>query len=219
MRLNLPSSGVDSIWKLIHRSRTLPRIKSFLWLVCKDRVLTNAERLRRHIANTAKCVSCGARVEDLDHLLQQCPFAKEDPSYFATDQADWDIRFGAIIWNLWRFRNRRVFDPDDVQHETVESCSQRIVAEVGHAAPLSSLCGRMVPEQRSKLRRPMMLIPPFLDILDLCCDIIGRLSFVMFSEREIELSMHWRRPLLYYRQFGLFQALYHRFPIQPTGPV
>ncbi|KAK8523329.1 hypothetical protein V6N12_047853 [Hibiscus sabdariffa] len=157
MRLNIPSNDEVSIWKLIHKSRTLPRIKSFLWLVCKDRVLTNTDRLRRHIVNTAECMICGARVEDLDHLLRQCPFAKEvreplirpckigefyqtpipnwikwnlqNPSYFATVQDDWDIKFGAILWNLW---------------------SQRIVAEVGHAASLSSIGGRMVPDQRSK---------------------------------------------------------------------
>ncbi|KAK8521986.1 hypothetical protein V6N12_066556 [Hibiscus sabdariffa] len=126
LRLNLLVSGDDCIWKSIHKSRTLPRIKSFLWLVCKDRVLTNAERLRRHnIANTTECVCCGARVEDLDHLLCQCPFAKE-------------------VWEP------RVFDPNDLQHESVESCSQRIVDEVCRDASLTSLGRMLVIRQRSR---------------------------------------------------------------------
>ncbi|KAK8992763.1 hypothetical protein V6N11_048833 [Hibiscus sabdariffa] len=45
---------------------------------------------------------------------------------------------------------RRVFDPDDVPHESVESCSQWLVAEVCRAASLPSLGRERVIEQRPR---------------------------------------------------------------------
>ncbi|KAK8483484.1 hypothetical protein V6N11_082011 [Hibiscus sabdariffa] len=45
----------------------------------------------------------------------------------------------------------RVFDPDVVQQELVESCSQRIIDEVYRDVSLSSVGGRLVIDQRSRL--------------------------------------------------------------------
>ncbi|KAK8538214.1 hypothetical protein V6N12_044349 [Hibiscus sabdariffa] len=69
------TGGDDSIWRLIQRYKGLQRIKAFLWLLCKGRVLSNDERVRRHIATSPNCVICGATADDSDHILHYCPNA------------------------------------------------------------------------------------------------------------------------------------------------
>ncbi|KAK9030877.1 hypothetical protein V6N11_032283 [Hibiscus sabdariffa] len=52
-----PNDG--KLWKTLHKYRGLQRVKTFLWLVCLGWVLTNSERVRRHISDNAGCTLCG----------------------------------------------------------------------------------------------------------------------------------------------------------------
>ena len=40
-----------------------------------DKLLTNAERYKRHMVSHSNCVVCGAEIEDIDHILRSCPQA------------------------------------------------------------------------------------------------------------------------------------------------
>ncbi|KAK9008289.1 hypothetical protein V6N11_075189 [Hibiscus sabdariffa] len=35
-------------------------------------------------------------------------------SSFVVDSVDWDLRFGAILWSLWRRRNAMIFDSENL---------------------------------------------------------------------------------------------------------
>ncbi|KAE8732337.1 hypothetical protein F3Y22_tig00002237pilonHSYRG01828 [Hibiscus syriacus] len=39
----------DRLWRTIHRFKGLPRVKVFLWLMVNGRLMTNGERVRRHV--------------------------------------------------------------------------------------------------------------------------------------------------------------------------
>ncbi|KAK8678981.1 hypothetical protein V6N13_144456 [Hibiscus sabdariffa] len=118
----------NGVWKAVAGFRGLQRIKSFLWLLAKDRLMTNAERVQRHLTSIAHCYACGASTESAHHIFRECPTAvaiwrgliKPDkwvefmglnvlewlhlnlvsPAYFVTVSDDWDLRFGAILWSL-----------------------------------------------------------------------------------------------------------------------
>ncbi|KAK8680791.1 hypothetical protein V6N13_109729 [Hibiscus sabdariffa] len=63
----------DKLWKTIHNFCGPQRIWIFLWLICKNKVLTNAERSRRQLTHDASCPICHHVAEDVDQLLRFCP--------------------------------------------------------------------------------------------------------------------------------------------------
>ncbi|KAK8550683.1 hypothetical protein V6N12_039379 [Hibiscus sabdariffa] len=73
LQTSFPYGPHDIIWKVIQRFRGLQRIRTFLWLVCRGQVMTNAER----------------------------------------DNRDWNLIFGAAIWNIWRHRDAIVFNSSE----------------------------------------------------------------------------------------------------------
>ncbi|KAE8690078.1 hypothetical protein F3Y22_tig00110927pilonHSYRG00028 [Hibiscus syriacus] len=50
-----PSTALNKVWVRISEFQGLQKIKLFLWLCCTDRVLTNAERFRRHLTTNSEC--------------------------------------------------------------------------------------------------------------------------------------------------------------------
>ncbi|KAE8680680.1 hypothetical protein F3Y22_tig00111372pilonHSYRG00115 [Hibiscus syriacus] len=65
----------EILWKSIHRFKGLQRIKIFIWLICKSKIMTNAERTMRHLTSNDRCPTCNKGPEDLNHLLRWCPQA------------------------------------------------------------------------------------------------------------------------------------------------
>jgi hypothetical protein len=71
----LPSiPSLNAIWK----SKCLPKLKAFVWLLLMDKLNTKDLMLRKnwHIEDGPFCVLCDSQVlETRDHLLFKCPFA------------------------------------------------------------------------------------------------------------------------------------------------
>ncbi|KAH1045831.1 hypothetical protein J1N35_036615 [Gossypium stocksii] len=70
-------SGQDRVIWTQSASRTFSRVRVFLWLALKNRLLTNAKRTRRGIGHNSSCPLYGYEFEDLAHVLRDCPFAKD----------------------------------------------------------------------------------------------------------------------------------------------
>ncbi|KAL8141078.1 hypothetical protein V2J09_007099 [Rumex salicifolius] len=125
----------SQIWKIA----VTERVRLFLWLGVRGRLLTNCERARRHLTSVATCGCCGLEDETLIHLFRDCSTAKEVwalflvnadeqfESFFAAEPLNWldhglhgrvdldlgtpnEILFGVILWWLWKWRCNRVFD-------------------------------------------------------------------------------------------------------------
>ena len=80
------------IFKAIWKSRCTPRVKFFAWLVLVDRLNTKSMLQRRHlnIQDDNICVMCNRGEEEtIDHLIFNCPFAKE---CWAIIHFDWNDR-------------------------------------------------------------------------------------------------------------------------------
>ena len=63
--------------KLIWKTPAPPRVKFFWWLVMHGRCWTADRRFRHGLQESNSCALCDQAPETLDHLLLQCPFARE----------------------------------------------------------------------------------------------------------------------------------------------
>ncbi|KAE8732683.1 Calcium-dependent protein kinase 1 [Hibiscus syriacus] len=98
------NTEADELWTIIHRYRGLQKIKLFLWLIYCGRVMTNAERMHRHITTDSSCpefIGMDLRTWLLMNLGDATRFVQ---------QHNWDILFGALTWNIWLHRNYIMFD-------------------------------------------------------------------------------------------------------------
>ncbi|CAN1191879.1 Putative ribonuclease H protein At1g65750 [Linum perenne] len=61
----------------------------------QDKLLTNSQRVRRRIASDARCCYCHAGIEDVTHILRDCPFAarawEPGPSNWMTLNSDGSV--------------------------------------------------------------------------------------------------------------------------------
>ncbi|CAI0546516.1 unnamed protein product [Linum tenue] len=131
------------IWKSVWRTPTLQRIRAFLWLLNHNRLLTNAERGRRHLTTNTDCKICGDGPETTLHVLRDCPYARatwadllgEEPDsrffeqdihrwslYYISDKSDTidSTLFAGTCWLLWKNRNGYVFRGELKTHAQIQ---------------------------------------------------------------------------------------------------
>ncbi|CAN1328316.1 Putative ribonuclease H protein At1g65750 [Linum perenne] len=122
--LNNQSSVLN--WKCVWSWRGPSRIQYFLWLVLQNKLLTNAERKRRHLTDNNSCPRCNSHEESVSHVLRDCQFAANVWSALNLHVAcpiqnsaeEWimagfkhpqNMLFGIGCWYLWKARNDLIF--------------------------------------------------------------------------------------------------------------
>ncbi|CAN1807597.1 Putative ribonuclease H protein At1g65750 [Linum perenne] len=70
-------ADAGNTWRTVWKWEGPSRIKHFLWLASHERVLTNAERCRMHIAQDSSWYRCSGVREDLLHVVKDCRLARE----------------------------------------------------------------------------------------------------------------------------------------------
>lgn len=90
--------GWIRIWKL----RIQQRVKLFAWILAHGKLLTNEERVRRHMAASLICTRCSTEVEGVMHAVRDCLRAKEVWKKLvpARDEATF-YSLEAREWLLW----------------------------------------------------------------------------------------------------------------------
>ncbi|KAF7827295.1 putative ribonuclease H protein At1g65750 family [Senna tora] len=107
----------DVFSKKVWRLRVPQRVRSCLWLCGHNKLLTNAERVRRGMTGVASCSRCGGVYEDVIHAISDCPKAKHLwmrlvrsahwPEFFSTDLQGWLLT--NVSKQLGRWRNEAIF--------------------------------------------------------------------------------------------------------------
>ncbi|XP_028804491.1 uncharacterized protein LOC114759480 [Neltuma alba] len=69
-------SEESNTWESVWKWPGPQRIRTFLWLALNDKLLTNCERVRRHMASSNSCEICDNGPEDLNHVLRLCNVAQ-----------------------------------------------------------------------------------------------------------------------------------------------
>ncbi|CAN1142657.1 Putative ribonuclease H protein At1g65750 [Linum perenne] len=118
----ISNESADNIWKTIWKWEGPNRVKHFIWLAAHERILTNSERCRRHIAQDSTCYRCPNICEDLLHVCRDCNLAKEvwmslfphraSGDFFALNFQDWWQTIRSIhnwLAKEWEVRVSHVF--------------------------------------------------------------------------------------------------------------
>lgn len=66
----------ERIWKVIWKWPGMQRIRYFLWLLGKNKLFTNSQRVQRNCGRSASCSRCGAAVESSLHAVRDCGAVK-----------------------------------------------------------------------------------------------------------------------------------------------
>ncbi|KAL4273826.1 hypothetical protein GQ457_13G020550 [Hibiscus cannabinus] len=107
--LELAWDIIDPKWSWVWSLDVTPRIRMFIWLVLKRRLMTNEERTRRRLTLDASCPCCGYISESITHILRDCPSTRalwcsilppdRHALFFSSSLEHW----------LWKRRNDFVF--------------------------------------------------------------------------------------------------------------
>jgi hypothetical protein len=124
----VPNTDFDIVWK----SKLPMKIKVFMWLVRRKRIMTKDLLLKRGWVGDSSCVFCGEH-ETIHHLFVTCPFINSiwqwisayNNFYFTgttlkdiwimdyaipmKDKALLELIRGAIFWTIWLERNKLIF--------------------------------------------------------------------------------------------------------------
>ncbi|CAN1820472.1 Putative ribonuclease H protein At1g65750 [Linum perenne] len=156
----------EDLWKLIWEWQGPNRIHLFLWLSGHGKLLTNAERVRRHIANDSTCGRCGHPSETACHILRDCYFARDvwtDLGFnvrsleWNEDFSEWfrrfivgekSLLFGVTLWYLWKSRNESTFsnvrDLPSVTARKANAWTSSVIAARGRDTRLGLNEGRRI---------------------------------------------------------------------------
>ncbi|KAL4362824.1 hypothetical protein GQ457_04G010070 [Hibiscus cannabinus] len=128
---------IDPKWSWIWSLAVTPRIRMFIWLILKRRLMKNEERARRGLSSDASCPCCGCVSESIAHILRDCPstralwcsiippdhhalFFSSSPEpwvvsnirsklIFSDGSTPWACFFPTLLWQLWKRRNDFIF--------------------------------------------------------------------------------------------------------------
>ncbi|CAN1767723.1 Putative ribonuclease H protein At1g65750 [Linum perenne] len=125
-----PGNINDKMWKWLWSLSLSPKIRFFLWICTKETLATKINLYKRRCSPDELCQICCRETESSRHCLFTCPHAREvwqnllptiSPPLVDTDFAQWifprfalagiqEIRkLAAILWNIWKARNEKVF--------------------------------------------------------------------------------------------------------------
>lgn len=91
------------------RSLKIPlKIKVFVWLVLKKRILTTTKLVKRGWIDDSTCVLCGVEEETEDHLFTQCVFSKFIIVMGVDGMQPQDLEDEVkLVWDRWMGRKGR----------------------------------------------------------------------------------------------------------------
>ncbi|KAE8689424.1 hypothetical protein F3Y22_tig00110940pilonHSYRG00583 [Hibiscus syriacus] len=77
---------------------------------------------------------------------------------YAWDECDWDLLFGSLLWLFWKNRNRRIFDLEYIEKESVLVQGRRLCFEANRA--IESSLQRTLPSHRMSNEHTHWSPPP-----------------------------------------------------------
>lgn len=124
----------NTIWKVIWRLKSPPRVKHFLWRAIRNAIATKENLFTRKCTRNPLCSLCGIEIESIEHVLLRCEWTRgvwensglsfSTPIQNVVSMKRWVedlfVEFGdkfsdilgtisQICWAIWKQRNEWVF--------------------------------------------------------------------------------------------------------------
>nr|GMC80236.1 LINE-type retrotransposon LIb DNA [Ipomoea batatas] len=172
-------AGNDETWEVdwVWKTKVWESCRMFLWLVVKDKLLTNAVTKTRGLTNNCSCMGCGEDGESIEHILIHCDLAREcwrksyHPTNFKYSQTTsfapwlkgnyssnitmngipWSLTFSYMCWELWKARNKKIFEhsslsPEEIVHRSKSSAKEAFsIGYKRHPDPKGRIVGSTGP--------------------------------------------------------------------------
>ncbi|KAL4340570.1 hypothetical protein GQ457_08G000230 [Hibiscus cannabinus] len=183
-----PESGY---WKAIWSLQVPQRLRIFLWLSHKAKLMTNVERCRRSLSQQALCPCCHEFPETLLHVFRDCKYvigvwSRLLPSrHLATFYSDdfrswllsnvattvmhptlvtpWHLFFASTLWQIWKNRNAWVFNG------TMSNVADTVIRSLTWARYYAE-CTFKAPSSHSPIRKSTHWQRPERGWVSLCTD-------------------------------------------------
>ncbi|KAK9019411.1 hypothetical protein V6N11_053935 [Hibiscus sabdariffa] len=138
----------DPLWKHIWSLQVSQRIPCFLWITCRQKLMTNLERCKLQLTDDPHCPLCHREVESILHTLRDCVYLRQYwrrivpqaflNTFFSSSvqgwlrqnlhsnilfctNLPWKLVFSSILWHTWKNRNEAVFNGSSSTFEQVLS--------------------------------------------------------------------------------------------------
>ncbi|KAL4331840.1 hypothetical protein GQ457_07G045030 [Hibiscus cannabinus] len=183
-----PESGC---WKAIWSLQVPQRLRIFLWLSHKAKLMTNVERCRRSLSQQALCPCCHEFPETLLYVFRDCKYvigvwSRLLPSrHLATFYSDdfrswllsnvattvmhptlvtpWHLLFASTLWQIWKNRNAWVFNG------TMSNVADTVIRSLTWARYYAE-CTFKAPSSHSPIRKSTHWQRPERGWVSLCTD-------------------------------------------------
>lgn len=185
-------------WELAWKTPVQQRVRTFLWLILHNRLLCNANLMKRQILEDPRCKRCNLNEDEtLLHLLRDCPTARHIwqsvgksvnyPSFYSGNLEEWMIKnlqaeglihsdkwpstFAITLWWNWRWRNLLTFGrAQDIPVDVGSFLAKKV--EENERALNSNTLNIMAPNISRGLRREIFIrwIAPPMDWVALNTD-------------------------------------------------
>ncbi|KAL2898361.1 hypothetical protein RDABS01_040143 [Bienertia sinuspersici] len=132
------------LWKEVWRLEGPPKLKHFVWRVCKGSLPVRERLCHRHVSSNSECQVCSHRMETIMHALFECSYARQAWGFWSlndllseapvTSFAEifmWLVdklnkneiqQFASLCWAIWFCRNRFLFEQKD--HDAVRMAAR-----------------------------------------------------------------------------------------------
>ncbi|MCH98629.1 ribonuclease H protein, partial [Trifolium medium] len=131
--LDISHLQVQGDWRLIWRIKAPPKIKNFMWRLCRNCIPTRTRLLQKGVNCPNNCVLCDEEAEDNLHILIYCDTIKQvwhrtglwntiqsrasnntnmDVLVFSILQvlsAKQSSLFAVVLWSIWQSRNNKLW--------------------------------------------------------------------------------------------------------------
>lgn len=64
------------LWNAIWSAKTIPKVKSFIWKICKETVASRSNLFKRKLLDDNLCCVCGAEGESILHIFTACHWVR-----------------------------------------------------------------------------------------------------------------------------------------------
>ncbi|KAK9749366.1 hypothetical protein RND81_02G121000 [Saponaria officinalis] len=150
------SAGHNKLWGRLWKTHAPPKIRNFMWRLCKKAVPVMVILAKRGVVGDPRCPRCGEETETIEHTVLRCHEAAKlwkisplridvsneqihdfrwwiEDRWSITNDDTWWALFMCISWEIWKAWNKWVFEHVQTDHIVSVSRAMRLSEEYKEA--------------------------------------------------------------------------------------